>query len=109
MEQVLDEALPDAKLLDDITSILWQEANGSVELAGKELRVPEGARIDIATKAFSLEKFEVGFGSCFRALLAIGGVDSQEFRILTARYCFATLYYNVDGTLITADFHKEMR
>lgn len=109
MEQVLDEALPDAKLLNDIADLLWQQANGSVELEGKELRIPEGSKIDIAAKAFFLEKFDVGFGSSFRVLLAIGGVDSCEFGILTARYCFATLYYNEEGALITTSFHKEMR
>jgi hypothetical protein len=106
---MIDETLPDRKLLDDLFQVLWWEGGGTVELEGREVHIPEGTKIDIVTKACIVERFDVGFGSCFRALVAIGGVARQEFGVLTANYCFATLHYDIEGKVITTDFHLEMR
>ncbi|AFY54617.1 hypothetical protein Riv7116_2085 [Rivularia sp. PCC 7116] len=42
-------------------------------------------------------------------MVAIGGITSQKHGILTAKYCFATLYYNDERQLFTMDFHEGMR
>jgi uncharacterized ParB-like nuclease family protein len=106
----LDKILSDAQIIRDISHILWGEtASTEVELNGSKIVVPLNEPIDIVTKAFFKEYFDIGYGNCYRVQIAIGGVVDQSYGLLCAKYCFATLYYNEKQLVITVDFHSEMR
>jgi hypothetical protein len=106
---LLDKALPDSQVVSDISRILWRESNGLVELEEGDLSVPQSVPIEIVTKAFFKEYYDISFGNCFRTQVAIGGIEYQDSGVLFAKFCFATLYYKEKGALITIDFHKSMR
>ncbi len=113
LTQAIDNALPDHQVIADIRRILEDESGGKAEVAVEVEEdtweeIPVNAPIQVVTKAFFKEYFEIGFGS-FRVLMAIGGVQDEKFGLLSAKYCFATIYYDKAGQLITVDFHKEMR
>lgn len=109
LAEAIDEILPDQPVLNDVSRILGQCPRGEIELEEEIISVPENIPITIVTKVFLKEYFEdVGFGA-YRVQVAIGGIENKEFGILSARFCFATLYYNEEPSLITIDFHKKMR
>ena len=109
--RALDGALPDATVLADLAGILWDggKDTAEVELDGLLVPVPRGAPLEIVTKAFLKEYFDVSFKTGYRVQVAVGGVSSEQFGILSAGICFATLYYNAARRPFTVDFHKEMR
>jgi hypothetical protein len=107
---ILDSLLPDERLTSDLATALWTEAAGTVEIADDvRIFVPPKTRIDVVTKAFFLERFDIGFGTTYRALLAVGGIESLDAGAPTAPYCFSTLYYDSNVRLLTIDFHREIR
>ncbi len=108
---LLDEILPDKQIIQDLSNRIWndKELKGSyIELGGEWKFVPDNAPIDIVTKALFKEYYDIPFGR-YKVMVAIGGITSQQHGFLTAKYCFATLYYNDDCQLFTMDFHQEMR
>jgi hypothetical protein len=109
--RALDAALPDSTILADLARLLWNDDRDAahVELGGRSVRVPGGIPLEIVGKAFFKEYFDVPFNTGYRVQVAVGGVAGEEFGILKAAICFATLYYNVDRRLFTSDFHTEMR
>lgn len=107
--EMLNSTLPNNQILNDVSQIIWETGEGQIELEGEKNYIPKGTVVDVVTKAFFLEYFDIGFGTCYKVEVAIGGVVDEKHGIFSARYCFATLYYNQDCHLITVDFHKEMR
>jgi len=109
---VVDSMLPDKRVLNDVLLILQEEkgAEGTdIEFETGYVRVPENPHVAVVTKAYLKEYYDVAFGSGYRVQVAIGGVQEEQFGILKARYCFATLYYNCERKMITVDFHQDMR
>lgn len=113
--QALDLALPDDQIRRDLTDLLAQYAeDGIVAISFDDednelVSIPVDASIEMVTKAFFKEYVaEVGFG-VYRVLVALGGFHRDDQGFHTATYCFATLYYNADGQLITHDIHTEFR
>lgn len=107
----LDRLLPDSQIIEDITSILWQKGSkgAEIELERAKVLVPPNTRLEVVTKSLFKEYYDVGFGTCYRAQVAVGGVADQAHGILGAEYCFATLYYSQEQQIITVDFHEDMR
>lgn len=113
LTQAIDNALPDHQVIADIRRILEDESGGKAGVAVEVEEdaweeIPVNAPIHVVTKAFFKEYFGIGFGS-IRVQVAVGEVQEEEIGTLLAKYCFATIYYNKAGQLITVDFHKEMR
>ncbi len=110
--KVIDNFLPDERVLDDVFLLLREDQGPegtAIEFETGRVRVPENPQVAVVTKAYLKEYYDVGFGSGYRVQVAIGGVQEEQFGILKARYCFATLYYNCEREMITADFHQDMR
>ncbi len=104
----LDTILPDKQVVADVANMLnLSEGEASVELENLQVSIPTNATIEVVTKALFKDDHETGFGT-YKAQVAIGGIK-QASGVTTARYCFATLYYNAVPQLITADFHRNMR
>ena len=112
---VLDEALPDEKIVRDILSMLREYTReGGVEIEldegeGKTVFIPENPRVEIVTKVLLKEYYDVNFRSGYRVQIALGGIKENKYGILSARYCFATLYYNLEKKFLSLDFHYSMK
>lgn len=109
--QALDAALADAKVVEDLTKLLWagDVLRAKIDLDGVQVEIPRNTPLQITTKAFFKEYFDVSFRTGYRVQVAIGGVREERFGILTAANCFATLYYDFNHHLFSVDFHREMR
>ena len=110
--KVIDDALSDDQVVKDVLGALQDEKEPewtTIEFENGDVRFPANPQITIVTKAYVVERYDIGFGSGYRIQVAVGGVQEQAFGILKAKYCFATLYYNHSREAITIDFHKEMR
>ena len=111
MAQLLDETLPDNKVIDDISAEL-SEANYNIahlKLGGDHAPIPEGTSIMVITKAFFKEYIdEIGFGT-FRVMAALGSVTKKKSGLIEAEHGFFTLYYDDNAELLTTDFHTEVR
>lgn len=108
---LLDQTLPDEQIIKDLSDRIWndKELRGiNIELNEEWKFVPENTPINIVTKALFKEYYDIPFGT-YTVMVAIGGIKSQKHGILTAKYCFATLYYNDECQLFSMDFHEEMR
>src|ERR1700742_1049265 len=100
LTQVLDQILPDQFVLKDLSHIL-QIGEAAIELDEESLHIPLEAPLVVVRKVFLKEYFDdVGFGA-YRVQVAIGGIQEQQFGVLVAKYCFATLFYNEKPSLIT--------
>jgi hypothetical protein len=113
--EALDSAIPDALVEAEMREVLrsgaGDDATVRIELGEAEggyASVPVDARIEIVTKAFSKEYVWTPFGD-FRVQVALGGVCVSPEGTLTARLCFATLFYNAKGQRFTIDFHLKVR
>ena len=81
----------------------------AIELEEESLHIPLDAPLVVVRKVFLKEYFDnVRFGA-YRVQVAIGGIQEQKFGLLFAKHCFATLFYSEKPSLITLDFHKDMR
>jgi len=108
----MDEALPDEMILQDVYNLLARDAEDGqkrIELDEQWVSIPINIPVDIVTKAFFKEYYDVGWGISYRVLVAIGKFKKDQYGLHTAEYCFATLYYNERGDMITEDFHTEFR
>ncbi len=111
--EALDAVLPDERILRDLTQALAEAGGASsqdadIETEHGHVRISPDAEKAIVTKAFFKEYYDIPFG-VYRVQVALGGVEKQQHGVLYARYCFATLYYNRRGEVITVDYHTDMR
>lgn len=83
------------------------EANGCIEYDSGLREVPATADYEVVSKALIKQPQEVGFGSCFRVVIAIGGLIQDGSGIVRSRFGFATSWYDMEGSLITVDFLEE--
>lgn len=103
----LEQCLPDAIVIRDMKRVIHEEAGSYVELDAGSISIPVDCAHEVISKAFIEQRFDVGFGNCFRAVVAVGGVSSIDCGLIQAKYCVCTLWYNSGGNLITLDFSKE--
>lgn len=103
----LDAALPDERITSDLREELRQ-CQQQLELDDRTIDVPEDVGLAVVAKSFHAYRYDVGMGPHFRALVAIGGVEREEFGIVWAGLCFATLWYGEDGRVRTVDFSVKM-
>lgn len=107
MRQTLILELPDDRVKSDLASILL-EGNGEIELDDQWVTVPADVALEIVARSFASYEFEIGFGDCYRVVIAIGGVTSCAHGIAHAGICFAMLWYSSDVRLINVDFLSAM-
>jgi hypothetical protein len=100
----LDDWIPDLKIIEDCRRIVLGDGGGKIEYDRGPVLVPDKAEFRIASKAYLAPRIDIGFGECFRTLIAIGGIDSTNNGIVRAPYGFAVLWHKIDGSLITIDF-----
>lgn len=106
----LDDFLPDSKVKEDLLNILWEDKlECEIELETGKVKVPRNAHLEVVSKSYRQNKYQVAFGNYYAVQVAIGGVRKKESGIIYPVYCFATLFYNWERNLITTDVHPEMR
>ena len=108
---LLDETLGDSQIHEDLLKLLQTaKINGDavIEIEGTRVRIPLNVGLFVVTKAVFKDLYNSGFGT-LRAQVAIGNVINHEDGEVVAKYCFATLYYDENGKLISNDFHKQLR
>ncbi len=103
----LEQWLPDAVVIDDLKRVLYADSPVVVELESGDVLIPLECEFEVVSKAFIEQRFDVRWGTCFRAIVAIGNVTRVEYGTIQAKYCFSTLWYNHERKLITTDFSKE--
>lgn len=103
----LEQWLPDAVVLTDLRRVIHADARARIELDSGTITIPFECEYELISKAFIEQRLDVGFGNCFRAVVAIGGVSGSDAGLIEAKYCFCTLWYSSDRKLITTDFSKE--
>ena len=101
----LDTWLPDRQVVGDVRRIVASESQGRLELDSGTTTVPSCADYEVVSKAFIKQPANIGFGSCFRAVVAIGGVTEAN-GVLESKFGFATAWYSESGNLITTDFSE---
>lgn len=102
----LDAWLPDSKAVAELRRMIEVDANGLLEYDSGPQKVPATADYEVVSKALIKQPQEVGFGSCFRVVVAIGGLIHDGSGIVTSKFGFATSWYDIDGSLITVDFSE---
>jgi hypothetical protein len=114
---LLDEALPDDLIRKAVARIFQkcEPVAGHVHVEFEVEDVPAGyapvpldAEIGIVMKSFLVVRLGPNFAT-FEAQVAIGGLVGSQEKLLRARYCFATLFFNENRECFTADFHVEAR
>ncbi len=105
---VLEQWLPDAVVITDLKNLIHTGSGAHVELDSGMITIPAECDYELVSKAFVEQRFDVGFGSCFRVVVAIGGVSRIDSGVIHAKYCFCTLWYSCARQLITTDFSKEV-
>lgn len=103
----LEQWLPDAIVVNDLKRLIYATTCGQVELDSGTITIPLDCDYELVSKAFIEQRYDVGFGSCFRAVVAIGGVADIDSGVVRAKYCFCTLWYSSDRKLITTDFSND--
>ena len=104
LDSFLDEFLSDDKVVSDLRQILSTLPAGVIELDAGTIRVEPECQVELVSKSCISQRFDRGFGSCFTALVAVGGVSNVEYGIVAAHHCFAVLWYSPNLELITIDF-----
>src|SRR5262245_32873042 len=109
----LDEAVPDEVIFRDLRRFLARDASPSLCLEGEDGQVQltidaASVPLEVVTKAYFHERFDVDFGNHYRILVAIGGVGKVSSGIAKARICFALLYYNEEPAAMTLDYSLNM-
>ncbi len=106
LDMFLDEQFSDDFLTDELRRV-FRDAKGVIEFDVAPIYVAVDCELKVISKSFILQRFDRGFGNCFTALLAVGGIDSFEHGIIKPTHCFAVLWYSFQRKLITIDFSKE--
>lgn len=102
-----DAWLPDSKAVSDLRRIVEIDAGGCIEYDSGPQKVPPTADYEVVSKALIKQPKEIGFGSCFRVVVAIGGRIKDGTGIVKSKFGFATSWYDINGSLITTDFTKD--
>lgn len=100
---ILSELLTDEKVADDLRSILDQ-CSWEVEFDDQPVTVPRDLATTVVERVYFERSEEIGFGSHYRVVVAIGGLESIEHGIVIPKICFSLLYYSLDREVITSDF-----
>ena len=97
--------IADKKILTDLRDVI-QEGSHRIELEDGWIKVESDVSLEIITLATCEHRFpEMEFGR-FKACVAIGGVSEVVHGIPVPVCCFALMYYDAGGELITIDFSK---
>ncbi len=102
----LDAWLPDSKAVSELRRVVEIDAGGCIEYDSGPRNVPANADYEVVSKALIKQPKELGFGSCFRVVVAIGGLIEDGTGIVKSKFGFATSWYNINGSLITTDFSE---
>lgn len=103
----LEQWLPDAVVIADLKQVLNSQSPAIITLESGDVIILHECEFEVVSKAFIEQRFDVGFRTCFRAIVAIGRVTRVEYGIIHSEYGFSTLWYNHEPKLITTDFSKE--
>lgn len=95
--------IPDSKIERDLHDLLV-ECRWQVELSGTTVPVAEGSEFKVIERIYIESTLEIGFGSHYRVLIAVGGLESVEHGIVIPNTCFALFYYSSSYELLTFDF-----
>ncbi|MEM8998306.1 MAG: hypothetical protein AAGF23_26215 [Acidobacteriota bacterium] len=106
MQKLLETIVPDERILADTRQIL-SEIDYEVNLRAGLTRIPQDSEHAIVARTCCAYYFEIGFGSHFQVVVAVGGVASVEFGIVEAGICFFRLWYSAGGELITNDIFED--
>jgi hypothetical protein len=72
---ILDDFLPDFQIKQDLLHILWEdELECEIELETGTIQVPRDALLEVISKSYMQNKYDIGFGNYYVAQVAIGGV-----------------------------------
>lgn len=102
----MDGLLTDRLIIDILKSISLKSANGSQTPHGQVEIHP--ATIDdsfVVAKSHHWYSIPYGYGEHFRVLIAIGGLESCQYGILTAKLFLMSMFLTSDFKLITYDIH----
>ena len=105
IEVLLDASLPDEKIVTDLRNYLAETENDGnfvFDFPDRQISVPVHAPITIIYKMYTNDNFGVRY-STYDVYISIGDVGKTSSNILVSQYCFARLYYNDEGNLISAD------
>ncbi|MBH8562838.1 hypothetical protein I8748_11710 [Nostoc sp. CENA67] len=107
---VIDDFLTDNEVKKDLINTIWEDKSECLlELEQKTIIVPRNTLLEVVSKSYRQNNYQIGFGNYYAAQIAIGGVKELNSGILYPVYCFATIFYTFDKKLITVDIHLEMR
>lgn len=107
MHKWLENSLPKEKAIEQVQKLIRKDGKFEIELDGKILKLPGDFKIEEIGKSFHSYNYDVGFGDHFRVSLAIGGIQAERNGILTAKHCFASAFFSLDGSLISVDFSSK--
>lgn len=107
---VIDDFLTDSEVKADLINNLWEDKLECVlKLEQGTIIVPRNVLLEVISKSYRQNNYQIGFGNYYASQIAIGGVKELDSGILYPVYCFATIFYTFDKKLITVDIHSEMR
>lgn len=105
---LLDEALPDAVVLEQLASDLRRtigaDGRASVLVDGVALVVPLDAPLMIIDKVLFKEAYESVFPTGCRVDVAVGDTDMDTPRVLDPTYCFARLFFDRECRCTRTEF-----
>jgi hypothetical protein len=104
--QTLEDWIPDNTVFKDLHSTFKSFESSVIEFESGTVHIPDNCKLDIVSKAALEQRYDIGFGSCLRTIVAVGGVDRIEHGVLKPKICFAVLWYSDTGHLITVDFSE---
>lgn len=102
----MDLVLPQERILADVQRLLADAER--VELDGEWIAIAPDCELMIVARSCHERRVEVGFGTHFRALVAVGVIREVQHGIVEPGLCFASLWYSDKGELITVDFTSSM-
>ncbi|MEH2059350.1 MAG: hypothetical protein V7K97_24995 [Nostoc sp.] len=106
----IDNFLTDSEVKEDLINTIWEdELECELELERGKFLVYRNTLLEVVSKSYRQNNYQIGFGNYYVAQIAIGGVKELNSGILYPIYCFATIFYTFDKKLITVDIHSEMR
>jgi len=100
----IDAWMPNTRIRDDLRKVVESDANGLLELDSGVIAVPPNTIYEVVSKALISQHPDIGFGSCFRVVVAIGGLKTTTSGITMSNLAFSTIWYTLSGEVITVDF-----
>jgi hypothetical protein len=106
----LDQALPDSVVLDELTNELHRNPTpggfASIVLDGVPIMVPVDVKLTMVEKALYKETYASAFPACCRADVALGDTQVTALGFLRPAYCFARLFFDLDGKCTRIEFRS---